>query len=455
MPEQDSPHPISESLAAILRDEGFGPDELNQLLTVMHPVDLAEFLDDLPPDDRVELFRLMEDERGADVLDSMDHDSRLEIVGRLSEDRLSRIINQMNPDTVADILPSLPEHREVRVLEKVEQEHREDIRSLRRFAPHTAGGIMTTNFVSAPDSSTCAAALRAIQGNVDAETIEYIYVVDPGGRLRGVCTLRTILMAKPETSIESVMKSEEVIFVGHTLDQEDVARVVHKYGLKAVPVVDNSFKLIGVVTVDDVLEIIQQEASEDIFKMAGADRLHPLHDTVMRRVRARLPWLAATVIIQLGIAWTIRGYEDTLQKFWLLSAFFPIIMAIGGNVGLQSATLVVRGLATGEITVGRSVQVLLAEVRVGVLIGGACGAVSGLMAYLMNMGGASAVEFGVIVAVSMLSGITFAAAFGTVIPFGCQRMGVDPAIASGPFITTLNDILSIVIYLSLASLLIL
>jgi magnesium transporter len=237
------------------------------------------------------------------------------------------------------------------------------------------------------------------------------------------------------------------------VDQEDVARVVQKYDFNAVPVVDNSLRLVGVVTVDDVLDVIQQEASEDILGITGAKVVHPLHDSVLTRVGARFPWLAITVFIQLGIAWAIRGYEETLQKFWLLAAFFPIIMAIGGSVGLQSATIVVRGLATGEITLGRAGRVLLAELQVGLLIGTACGLISGVMAYLMRLGTPEAVHFGVTVSVSMLAGITFAATFGTFIPFACQRMKVDPAIASGPFITTLNDILSIIIYLSLAVLL--
>ena len=446
---------ISESLSQFLSDEGYDTDELNRLLTVVHPVDLADFLDDLPADDRSEIFRLMDDKRAADVLDAMSHDSRLEIVGRIEENHLGRIINRMNPDTVADILPSLSTTQESAVLEEVEEEHRKDIRTLRRHPPHTAGGLMTTNYISVKETDTCGTAIRAIQGNVTAETTEFVYVVDASGRLRGVCSVRGLLIGKADTPIADIMKSEEMIFVGHTLDQEDVARVVQKYDLRAVPVIDNSFRLIGVVTVDDVIDVIHQEASEDIFKMAGAGLMHPLHDPVLKRVRVRLPWLVATVIAQLGIAWMIRGYEDTLQKFWLLAAFFPIVMAIGGNVGLQSATLVVRGLATGELRLARSLRVVLAELRVGMIIGTACGLISGVMAWWMQLGGTGAFQFGITVGASMLVGISFAAAFGTIIPFACQRFQIDPAVASGPFLTSLNDILSLAIYLSLATYLIL
>ncbi|MHC4607389.1 MAG: magnesium transporter, partial [Planctomycetota bacterium] len=291
MPEEKKPVPISEDLEESLEDEGYSADELNTLLTDLHPVDFAALLEPMEPEERLELLRLMSDERAAEVLAKMTHEARTEITPRLGEDRLSRIIDHLDPDMAADILLTIPAQKENRVLEHLDREQREDIRTLRRYAPHTAGGLMTTNYISVPETATCDEVIRTIQGNIDAETINYIYVVDPSERLRGVCTMRSLLRNKPETPITGIMMSENLVFVGDTLDQEDVARVVQKYDMNAVPVVDTSFRLKGVVTVDDVLDVIQQEASEDILAMAGAGVVHPLHESVFSRVRARLPWL--------------------------------------------------------------------------------------------------------------------------------------------------------------------
>ncbi len=419
----------------------------------MHPVDLAETLESIPAHDRLPIFLRLDDERAGEVLEAMTQDARLELVPLIPPDRLAHIVDEMNPDTVADILPSLSLQAETEVLDKVDDEHEKDIRTLRRYAPHTAGGIMTTNYVAVLKTNTCREAIQAIQGNLDAETIDYVYVVGDNGKLEGVCSIRALLTAKPPESVSSIMEAEELVFVGVHLDQEEVARIVQKYDLVAVPVVNNDMSLVGVVTVDDVIDVIQQEAEEDIFRLAGAAHVNALHDSTWRRFRVRLPWLSVTFVAQLGIAWLIRGYESILLEFWILAAFFPVVMAIGGNMGLQSATLVVRGLATGEISMGKTMKVFLAEIRVGLMIGIVCGSMAGISAGLMQIGEATAFRFGVTVGVSMVSAITFAAGFGTLIPFLCQRFKVDPAIASGPFITTMNDILSVFLYLTLATVL--
>jgi len=447
MPDGD----LHESLTDLLASDGIDRERLREIVAFIGPVDLAEFLEDLDLEDRVRIFDVLDAERAARVLEALPHDPRVQLVDRIGEQRLSEVVEKMSPDAVADIIDHLPAHREQAILDKVEEQHRRRIETLRKYSPTVAGGLMTTNYVAVPENFTAAETLKAIQGAVNADTIEYIYVVDGDDRLVGVCSIRGILRAAAETPVSELMR-RDVHFVGATVDQEEVAKIVQKYDLKALPVIDNTMKLIGVVTQARVLEVIHQEAGEDIAKLAGAAHLDPVHAPVFKRVRLRLPWLLTAMCIELGLAWVMSLYDKTLAAN-VLTYFIPIIMAMGGNVGLQSSTSVVRGLATGTIGSGRAWRVLGAEAAAGNLIGLLCGVCTGAMALLMSLGRGPALKLSLIVAGSMVTSITIAAAVGTLIPFILNRLRKDPAIASGPFITAFNDMLNVTIYLTLATLL--
>jgi magnesium transporter len=440
------------TLQQLLEDEGIGPDRLREMLEMVHPVDLAEDLDDLDLQDRVRVFETLSPAHAAHVLEAMPHEARVKLIDAIGEERLSAVIDAMSADVVADVIDHLPAHKEQRLLEKIDAEHRQDIRELQKHPPNTAGGRMTKNFVAVPEDFTAGQVMKALQGAVTVDTVPNLYITDPDGRLVGVCGLGSLLRHPPEAPVADFMR-RDLRFVGPSLDQEEVARMARRYNLRAVPVVEADMRLVGVVTLDNLLDVVHEEANEDVMKLAGVEHTHPLHAPFLQRLKARMPWLAAAMALELVIAWIMKGYGHTLEKM-ALAYFIPVIMAMGGSVGLQSATLVVRGLATGELNVGRGMRVVLAELRVGFVIGLLAGLVTGVMALVMEMRNAEAVQLGLIVLASMTLSIAIAATFGAVTPLVLHRLKVDPAVASGPFITAVNDVVNVTIYLTIATLLI-
>lgn len=433
-------------------DEGLpqDPDQLRESLSLIHPVDLAELLDDVDIDERVRIFGILDSEKAAQVLAAMPHDYKAEIVGRMGEERLGPVIDRMSDNAVADVLDLLPAHKEKALLKQVESGHANDIRNLRQYDERSAGGRMTRNFVTVPDTFTSGEVLKAIQGSVDSHTVDFIYVVGADGRLRGVISLPKLMIHPPHTPVTQFMR-REVSFVGPQTDQEEVARLAQKYHLRHVPVVDNDQRLVGVVTLQDIIEVIKNEASEDIMKLAGAEHVDPMRATFLARLNSRLPWLAAAMSIELGLAWIMKAYEHSLTTT-ALTYFIPIIMAMGGNVGLQSSTTVVRGLATGSISPGRMMRVVFSEMRLGLVIGLMAALLTGAMAWLMNVGHVQVYSLSFIVLCSMFLSMSIASTMGAFTPLLLHRMKIDPAVSSGPFITAVNDLVNVTLYLTLATL---
>jgi magnesium transporter len=445
------PDDLHESLTDLLAQEGIDRDRLREIVAFIDPVDLAEFLEDLNLDDRVRLFDVLDADRAARVMEALPHDLRVALVDHLGEERMSAVVQKMSADAVADIIDHLPAHRETAILERVEREHRQEIEALRKYSPTTAGGLMTTDYVAVREDFTAAQTLKAIQGAVNEDTIDYAYVTDADDRLVGVCSTRAILRAAPETSVRDFMR-RDLQFVGATVDQEEVAQIVRKYDLRAIPVVDGTLKLIGIVTQARILDVIHQEAGEDIAKMAGASRIHPLHASIGQRLRSRVPSLSVALGLEMVIALEMKAYGGTLEHL-ALAYFVPIIMAMGGSVGVQTSTLVVRGLATGELTVARGLRVALVELFVGLATGLVAGVVTGTLAFVMEVRGPAPMMLALIVFVSMAISLTVAAVVGTLTPLAIQRMRGDPAVASGPFVTCLNDLVNVTLYLTIATLL--
>ncbi len=438
------------SLLQILEDEGIDPARLRETLAPLHPVDLAELLADLEADDRVRVLTTLEPDRAGLVFRSLPHDQRLAVIDAAGEDLLTPILDELSAGDLADVIDHLPVHKERALMARLQEDRREDVQELRRYPPDSAGGMMTKNYVAVPENYTSGEAIRAIQGAVTAETVSNIYAVDADGRLVGVCGIGSVLIHPPDAVVADFMH-RDVHFVGVLVDREEVARTARRYKLKAVPVVDNDMKLAGVITLRDLLDVVHEEADEDVMNVAGAGTVHPVHAGVWDRVSGRLPWLGTAMAIELGLAWVMKGHEDTLVQVASLTFFVPIIMAMGGNVGLQSSTTVVRGLATGDIGVGRALRVVLMESRSGLLLGVLCGLLTGVMAWIMNGSTALSARLAAIVTISMVVSVSVAAALGSIIPFLLQRMKRDPAVASGPFITAMNDLLNVTLYLSLAA----
>ena len=445
------PEESPATLAQMLEDEGLEPERLREILEPIHPVDLAEAVAELNPDDQARVLETLDPERSADVLEALPPETRAALIDRAGEDRLMRAIDAMSPKAVAEIIDHLPAHKERAVISRLDEEQREAIESRHQYAPETAGAIMTTNYVAVPEDFTANQALRAIQGAVNTETVSNLYVIDANDRMVGVCGLGALMTHAPETPLADFMR-REVHFVGVNVDREEVARLARKYRLKAVPVVDNEMRLAGVVTLRSLLEVVHEEANEDVMSVAGAGHVHPVHGTVWARVRGRVPWLACALVIELLLAWILSAHNAMIEKVAALTFFIPVIMAMGGNVGLQSSTTVVRGLATGDIGVGKLLRVVLSESRSGLVLGVLCGFITGLTAWVILPGG-YAVHMALIVTFCMVTSVSIASTIGACIPFVLHRLKRDPASASGPFITAFNDMLNVTIYLTLASIL--
>ncbi|HKS16851.1 MAG TPA: magnesium transporter, partial [Planctomycetota bacterium] len=433
-------------------DEGLDPAKLREILEPVHPVDLAEAVVELPPDDQVRVLESLEPERAAAILEALPPELRASIIDHAGEDRLMGVIDSMSPQAVAQIIDHLPAHKEHAVISQLDGDQREQIADHLQYAPQTAGAKMTKNYVAVPEDFTAGEALRAIQGAVNSETVSNLYIVDEHDHIVGVCGLGSLMTHSPETPLAEFMR-REVHFVGINVDQEEVARLARKYRLKAVPVVDNEMHLAGVVTLRDLLEVVHEEANEDVMSVAGAGHVHPVHSSVWSRVHGRLPWLGCALVIELILAWILAKHEDMLRQVTALTFFVPVIMAMGGNVGLQSSTMVVRGLATGDIGIGKVLRVILMESRSGGVLGLMCGFVTGLTAWTI-LPGDMALHMALVVTFCMVTSVSIASTIGACIPFVLHRLKRDPASASGPFITAFNDMLNVTIYLTLASILI-
>ena len=438
---------------------GFSSDELIeeldreggiQRLQLLHPVDLADLLEDLEPEERARILERLEPSYAADVVEAIAPPLRSTVAVEISDPAFNTMAPHLPDDVLTDLLQQMPEERRNRVMKALSPEDRDDVEQLHKFSAQTAGGLMTTNYIKVPDTFTTDQVWKTIQGAVDAETIQYIYVTDAAGSLIGVSTIRSILQQAPDTPLRSFMTTD-VVSVPDSMDQEDVARVVGDYDISAVPVVDASRKLLGVITVDDVIDVIQQEASEDMYKMAGTGVDDPVFDPVFRRVRIRASWLVVTIMLGLMGAFLISKFGYVLEEVLFLAFFIPIIMALGGGVGIQASTIVIRGLATGQVTLQRGLRVVFAELKTGLVIGVVCGLITGAAAAVFL----KSLAFGATVLLSMSASVLIAATWGAVLPLILHRWKIDPAVASGPLITSINDIISVLLYLGIASLLVL
>jgi magnesium transporter len=441
------------NLADLFGSEGLSREALQAALAALHPVDLAEALDDVDLDNRVRVFELLEPEAAAQVLAAMPHDYKVELIDRMGEERLGAVIDKMPDNAVADIIDHLPHHKEKQVLQNVDTTKAADIRALRQYPATSAGGRMTRNFVTVTPDTTARQVIQSIQGAVDPHTVDFIYVIDDEGHLLGISSLARLMLHKPDEPIGSFMR-KEISFVGPETDQEEVAKLAQKYRIRAVPVVGADLKMLGVVTLQDIVEVIQQEASEDMHKMVGSVVVDSLTTPTLTRYRMRLPWILLTLGGELFIAVVIsKIFGATLAKAAILAAFMPAITAAGGNVGLQSTTLIVRGLGMGSIRVGQFARVLWTELRLGMLLGVTCGLAAAGAAMLIEYRYVSVGKLGLAVFLAMVSATGATSIVGAVEPMVLHRLKFDPATACGPFVTMFNDLFGTSVYFLIATLL--
>lgn len=427
---------------------GNSVQEAVDLLASIHPADQADLYQRLEPDLREAFLAVLSAEKLADLLEHLDEDALHELVDRMPRAALARLLDRVENDVAVDILRGLAPSDAARVLSSMATAA--DISPLLQHADESAGGLMTRGYVALHKDMTAAQAITYLRLRKPfAEEVYYLYVLDDGNRLQGVVNLRQLIISDPEARIEDVMTTDAVTVAPGT-DQEEAARLIQHYRLRALPVVDEQGVLSGIITADDLIDVITEEATEDMYRLAGL----PADDSVFAPVgvsaRRRIPWLGVNLIAAMLAAGMVALFEDTIARAAALAIFMPVVAGQGGNAGIQTITIVVRGIALGEIEVQDARRVLAKEIALGVIRGLLFGLLIGLIAWAWQGNWA----WGLVVGLSMLLNMLVAGLLGAVIPLTLRALRADPAIASGIFLTTFTDVLGFFFLLGLATLLI-
>ncbi|MFZ5481213.1 MAG: magnesium transporter [Myxococcota bacterium] len=408
--------------------------------------DLAAAITHLgPAEQRVVFQHVRDDHVAADVLVRLGPEELNRLLVDLPIDRVARLVREMDADDQADLLEHLPEDRREAVLARLHGEEREEIEELMGYPPDSAGGIMSPVAFRLREDATCRDAIASVQEASDHELVYYAYVENEAGQLVGVTSLRNLLTHPPSTKLADIMTTD-VIAVEATTDQEEVARIAGRYDLLAVPVVDDHRKLLGIVTVDDVIDVIREEAAEDMLLMAGVGEEKQEAVTRMGTVRRRLPWLAVTLVLGLVISEIVGRFSATLRADLALAGFIPMLTGMSGNVGIQSATVTVRNIALGRMDDGIGGRIGT-EVFTGFVMGCLFASAVGVYSFVRY----ADVHVAASVSIAGMCNVTAAALMGAFVPLTLRRVGVDPAIATGPFVTTVMDAVGVTIYLSIAT----
>ncbi len=432
------------------------PEALQEALEEFHPEDLAEVVAPLRPEEAVKVLEALPATQGAELLERVPPEAQRAWLQAMEPHLASELLGEMSPDDRVDLIQQLDEEHAQAVLSALEASDREaaeEVRELGAWGPETAGGLMTPDFVALPPETTVQQAMEALRHAAhegEVETIYYIYVVGYGGKLLGVLSLRDLILADPDSPLSEVM-NPHVVHVSPSDDQEAVAAVMARYDLTALPVVDDVGRMLGVVTVDDVIDVVIEEATEDAQKMGA---VVPLEDSYFATPPSEFVWKRAVWLIvlfagQLLTANVMSGNLGELRRYLELAIFVPLVVAAGGNAGSQSSSLIIRALAVGEVRLGDWFRVARREMAIGL----ALGAILGLVAFGRAFFESATIPpllFGCVVGVSVLSNITMAALIGSQMPLLIRRMGLDPAVSSGPFIASLIDVLGLTVYFGVA-----
>jgi len=422
--------------------------------------DLAEIVEMLDDDDQQMFMAALDADEAGEVLSMVDEATRGELVEDMTDRTLTGVVATMAPDDAADLLGELPEEQSEEVLDHLPAEQAAEVASLLKYDEDTAGGLMTPEFVSVAQDATVSHVVDELrQLELDSEEPFFIYVVDPADRLRGLVPLRRLITAPAHTPVSAIMTTD-LVTVSVDEDQESAVNVLRRHDLPAVPVLESGGRLVGHITHDDAADVIVEEADEDMLRMAGTDAAELERASSLRAARVRMTWLLPCLIGTMFTGVVMAGFKAQIeaQEFLLLVLFVPMIAAMGGNSGVQASTVIIRGLATQELAGQSMALALRREATIAATVGVGCGVVAGVVSVgvvwgLKAVGGTSTglspLAVGLAVSLAMLLAICVAVALGTFLPFLFRRIGIDPAIASGPLITTTNDIISVAIYLSI------
>ncbi|MDD5475029.1 MAG: magnesium transporter [Syntrophales bacterium] len=428
----------------IMRNREF---DIIDFFSELHPADIADLIDNLDEQDKHRLFSLLDVDTASDVILELSDMSREQIIEELSHEQLTNIIDEMDSDDAADFIAELSDDQAKAVLESIEPEESEDVKELLKYAEDTAGGIMQSELVSVNKGATINGAFRAVVDAKDEiENIYNIFVVDEENRLVGAVPLQRLITASRFTPIVDVIE-KSIPSVGPQMDQEEVAHIFEKYDLLSLPVVDENQRLLGRITIDDVVDVIQEETSEDLFRIAGLGEDDSIFNRTGDSVKKRLPWLYLNLVTALVSVLVIGFFEETIKIMVVLAVFMPLVAGLGGNAGSQTLTLIVRGMALGEVTFQNAKRALYRQVMVGLANGFAVGFVIGVIAWIWK----GMPILGLVLGLAMIISIFAGTLVGVLIPLSLKRFKLDPALGSHIFLTAFTDAFGFFTFLGLAT----
>lgn len=443
---------LLESIKRLLRRGA--TKSLQNIVRKTHAADLSIVFRELSSANMHTLFNLIKDlDKKVVLLSELEEATFLDFVKVIDFDDMVKVFEQMPADDAAELLGRLDEGMADEILKKMKKEESLEVEHLMSYGEDTAGSIMVPDFIGLKEDMCAKDVISALQNEfLDVEMPFYVYVIDEYGRLVGVSSLRQLVVVQPDRPLKEFM-AKDIVSVKTYTDSEDVAKLVARYDFLAVPVVDNDNRLVGIVTVDDVIDIISEEATGDILKMAGVGEDYIETQTVLRGTRIRLPWLFTSFLGGLAAFFIIGGFEESLVKFTYLAAFIPVISGMGGNIGTQSSTIVVRGLATGKINTRDIWSVVLKELTIGLILGAIYGVFIGIVAKVRFHTEPLSLQLAFAVGLAVVTSMSVAALGGSLVPMLFEKANIDPAVATGPFVTTFVDIISIYCYFMIATML--
>lgn len=426
------------------------PEAIRELVEEIHPADTAEIFLGLSEEEQLTFLKSLPLTPQVEILEELEDDLRADLVEKLAPEMAVKLVAEMSADERADLFHELPAKLAAKILGKLSKDDAKDLRSLLAWPEGTAGALMTTDYVELDAEMTVAEAIERIREVAeDVETIYYAYAVSPEGSLRGVVSLRSLVLSKPDKSIAELMDTEHLVTVHGGADQSEVTQAIAKYDLLAVPVVDDAGRLLGIITVDDTIDAAEEDNTEEVQRMSGVT---PLEDSYLKAgffqmIRSRAVWLVILLLGEMLTSSVMSHFEETLQSVIALTFFMPLIISAGGNTGSQSTGLLIRALTLGEVMPKDTLQVAYREVVSGLVLGiilAAIGAVRVL--FWPGLGG----QVALVVGLSLTCVVAFAALVGGLMPIAVKKVGLDPAVASTPLVATLVDVVGLLLYCLIA-----
>lgn len=424
--------------------------KIKQILNKMNDYDIAEIFEDLPTTEQLKIFRLLQKDIAADVFSYMETDTQSKLITLLSEKEAVDIINDMASDDAADLMDEIPANVVSRLLNKVDPEARRDINGLLNYPDDSAGSIMTTEYMDLKEENTIEDAIKKIKREYDdKETIDICFVTDKSRKLIGTVKLKDLVLNDEDKLIKEIM-DDDIMSVNTLMDQEKVAQIIQDYDLTSIPVVDSENKLVGIITIDDVIDIIEEEATEDIEKMAAITPTEKpyLKLNILDLYKSRIPWLLLLMISATFTGKIIQHYEAALASYVVLTSFIPMLMDTGGNAGGQSSVTIIRGLSLNDIEYKDTLKVIWKEIRVAVLAGLTLAVANFAKLLLIDKVTASVA---LVVCITLIVTVIIAKIIGCSLPILAKKIGFDPAVMASPFITTIVDAISLIVYFQIAT----